>query len=543
MGVCLMTIPTGCSDNIDIDPSGIVTADGYFKSETDYDNAMNGVYGMINADNNDLWMDAVTDNGLVTHSWNKGYDLGRGIGNSSSSFPSTKWRNGYTAVQRVNNVIGNIDTYEWTGGESNSSRRRVLGEALTMRAYFYLDLVGTFGNILYYNTNPATVDEAREMTQAKPKEVFDGILKDLEQAVSLLPEGQSSKSRVSKAAARLLRARAAAYAAGYLNDKSYFNITLTETDALLQNAPALANNYGDLFKSGCESLSEVILVRTYSEDSKNWWGDWYNQSIGGYCVTTPVKALADAYEYVGGEVENRPYEHKDARFYETIYAPGMTLRGSYYNTIPGNVVTRDGATYFDPSKDYGDLQDRPVVVGDVLAEGGGGEWNKTPTGLAWKKYFSEQETWSTMNAFVVLRYAEAYLLRAEALVETGGSEAEAKQLIQVVRQRAGNTNDIDEAVASIYGGSLLNLIRNERRVEMADENVRFFDIRRWGILLDVMNKPVEGVEYRDFSSGTPQHKVLVPATRTAYTAKDFYWPIPQEEMDLSKGNLVQNEGW
>ena len=134
-------------------------------------------------------------------------------------------------------------------------------------------------------------------------------------------------------------------------------------------------------------------------------------------------------------------------------------------------------------------------------------------------------------------------VEAEALVETGGSTDEAKSLIKVIRDRAGNTNDIDKMVAERYNGSLRDLVRNERRVELAQEGLRFADIRRWNILLDVMNKPIEGIEYRDFSSGTPKHTVLIPAERDAYTAKDFWWPIPQAEIDLNPGRITQNEGW
>ncbi|WP_293668504.1 RagB/SusD family nutrient uptake outer membrane protein [uncultured Parabacteroides sp.] len=533
----------GCNSNIDLDPEGIITADGYFKSAEDYEKALTALYERLNVNNYDLWMDGVTDNGLVTHSWNRGYDIGRGIGNTASSFPSDKWNNGYVSVQRANNVINNIDKYEWPGGESDANRNKVLGEARTLRAYFYLDLVSIFGHIMFYTENPATVAESKTVEQIQdPKKVFDFILDDLDKAIAALPDKPDNKSKIGKPAARLLRARAAAIAAGYLKDKSYFQITLAETSELVASAPQLAD-FDKLFVTGCEDLDEVILVRRYSLDATNGWGDWYNQSIGGYCVTTPVKALADAFEYVGERNEARPYLNKDPRFYETIYAPGMELRGKYFNTIPNNVVEKDGKTYFDPSKDYGALQDKEVSVGDVLAEGGGGEWNKTPTGLAWKKYYQEPETWTTYNSFIIFRYAEAYLLRAEALVETGGSADEAKAMVKVVRDRAGNTNDIDKMVAERYNGNLLDLIRNERRVELAQEGLRFADIRRWNILLDVMNKPIEGVEYRDFSSGTPKHTVLIPAERDAYTARDFWWPIPQAEIDLNPDLIQQNDGW
>ena len=533
----------GCNSNIDLEPEGIITADGYFKSAEDYEKALTALYERLNVESYDLWMDGVTDNGLVTHSWNRGYDLGRGIGSTASSFPADKWDKGYISVQRANNVINNIDKYQWPGGESDANRNQVLGEARTLRAYFYLDLVSIFGHIMFYTENPATVAESENVKQVQdPKEVFDFILDDLDKAIAGLPDKPSNKSKIGKPAARLLRARAAAYAAGYLNDKSYFQITLDETAQLVASAPQLAD-FDKLFVTGCEDLDEVILVRRYSLDATNSWGNWYDQSIGGYCVTTPVKALADAFEYVGERNETMPYLNKDPRFYQTIYAPGMEMRGKYFNTIPNNVVEKDGKTYFDPNKDYGALQDKEVSVGDVLAEGGGGEWNKTPTGLSWKKYRQEEETWTTYNSFIIFRYAEAYLLRAEALVETGGSTDEAKSLIKVIRDRAGNTNDIDKMVAERYNGSLRDLVRNERRVELAQEGLRFADIRRWNILLDVMNKPIEGIEYRDFSSGTPKHTVLIPAERDAYTAKDFWWPIPQAEIDLNPGRITQNEGW
>lgn len=533
----------GCNSNIDLEPEGIITADGYFKSAEDYEKALTALYERLNVESYDLWMDGVTDNGLVTHSWNRGYDLGRGIGSTASSFPADKWDKGYISVQRANNVINNIDKYQWPGGESDANRNQVLGEARTLRAYFYLDLVSIFGHIMFYTENPATVAESENVKQVQdPKEVFDFILDDLDKAIAGLPDKPSNKSKIGKPAARLLRARAAAYAAGYLYDKSYFQITLDETAQLVASAPQLAD-FDKLFVTGCEDLDEVILVRRYSLDATNSWGNWYNQSIGGYCVTTPVKALADAFEYVGERNETMPYLNKDPRFYQTIYAPGMEMRGKYFNTIPNNVVEKDGKTYFDPNKDYGALQDKEISVGDVLAEGGGGEWNKTPTGLSWKKYCQEEETWTTYNSFIIFRYAEAYLLRAEALVETGGSTDEAKSLIKVIRDRAGNTNDIDKMVAERYNGSLRDLVRNERRVELAQEGLRFADIRRWNILLDVMNKPIEGIEYRDFSSGTPKHTVLIPAERDAYTAKDFWWPIPQAEIDLNPGRITQNEGW
>jgi hypothetical protein len=548
LSISFSVILSSCEDNINLSAEGIITADGYFSSPDDFEKALNATYSRLNYSNHNLWIDGTSDNGLTTHSWNRGYDLGHGIANTFSSFPSEKWSSGYASVQRANSIISNIDLYAWPGGDSDATRNQVLGEAKALRSYFYLDLVCIFGNIMFYETNPVSVPESEAIPQVEPKVVFDFILKDLEEAIASLPAQPANNSRFGKPAARLLRARAAAYAAGYLNDKSYFNVTLSETQELLKSAPALGD-FASLFATGNEGISEIMLVKRYTRETSNGWGEWYSNSVGGYCLTTPVKDLADAYEYIGDVNPNLPYLNKEPRFYATIYAPGMVLRDKYYNTIPGNIVTKDGKAYFDPAKDYGAFQDKEVLLGDVVGEEGSGEWNKSPSGFAYKKYCAEPETGPTWNSFILFRYAEAYLLRAEALVETGGGESEAKTLIKVLRDRAGNINDIDEVIATVYGGSLLNLVRNERRVELAQEGLRLFDIRRWKIVLNVMNNPVYGVEYRDFSGGTPVKKYIIPTGlanngyRVTYTERDYWWPIPQAEIDLNKGRVTQNTNW
>ena len=141
---------SSCNDNIDLEPEGIITAESFFKSAEDFEKVLNATYDRLNVNNYELWMDGVTDNGIVTHSWNKGYDLARGIGNTSSSFPLEKWDNNYVSVQRANSIINNIDNFEWPGGETDADRLRILGEARTLRAYFYLDLVSIFGRIMLY---------------------------------------------------------------------------------------------------------------------------------------------------------------------------------------------------------------------------------------------------------------------------------------------------------------------------------------------------------------------------------------------------------
>ncbi|WP_439181949.1 RagB/SusD family nutrient uptake outer membrane protein [Carboxylicivirga taeanensis] len=538
-----------CNDNINLEPEGIITEENFFTSPADFDKALVAAYARWNSSGRYHWMETTTDNAITTHGWNLGYDLGYGIASSFSYFPDNKWSQCYVSIQRTNTIIQNIDNYDWESNGKEDERARILGEARTMRAFYYYELVGLFGRPMMILETPSTVEQAESVKQAaNPKEVFDFILKEMEEAIPGLPEYPANKSLIGQAAARAFRARFAASAAGYLNDNEYYKIVRDETAEILKMQYSLADNYEDLFTIGNEKLSETILLRMYNVEFKNWWGENYPQSVWGYSVVVPTKSLVDAYEYIAPQVEYRPYENKDPRFKASIYAPGMEFRWGYYNTIPNNV--QNGM--FHPDRDYADLNDRSVVEGDVFGEGGGGEWNKTPTGFNTKKYFSEPDTWDTYNNLVLVRLAEVMILRAEALTVLGENESEARSLIQTIRARAGNTNSIDDVVADRYNGSFLELIRNEQRVEMAMEGMRPFDIRRWGIFEEVTKEPVQGIEYRQFVDKDdnllpePVHvvkQVIDADARKIVSENYFWWPIPQKEMDQNGDRIEQNPNW
>ncbi len=538
-----------CNDNINLEPEGIITEENFFTSPDDFNKALVGAYARWNSSGHYFWMESATDNAVTTHGWNRGYELGYGSASSFSKFPGDKWGPSYTSIQRVNTIIQNIDKYDWVANGEEDERARIIGEARTMRAFYYYELVGLFGRPMMILKTPSTVEEAESVKQAaNPKEVFDFILKELAEVIPGLPDYPENKSIIGKAAALAFRARFAASAAGYLSDNEYYKIVRDETEEILKMQYGLADNYADLFKTGNEELDETILLRMYNVEYKNWWGEFYPQSVGGYSVVAPTKSLVDAYEYIEPEVEYRPYANKDPRFEASIYAPGIEFRQGYYNTIPNNV--KDGK--FHPDRDYADLDDRPVVIGDVFGEGGGGEWNKTPTGFNTKKYLTGENTWDTYNNLVLIRLAEVMILRAEALTILGENESEARSLIQAIRDRAGNTNNIDDMIATRYNGSFLELIRNEQRVEMAMEGMRPYDIRRWGIFEEVTKKAVEGIEYRQFVDNEGNllpspvrvvKQVIGADARKVVSENYFWWPIPQHEMDQNPGRIEQNPKW
>ena len=131
-----------------------------------------------------------------------------------------------------------------------------------------------------------------------------------------------------------------------------------------------------------------------------------------------------------------------------------------------------------------------IRVWKQIGEAGGGEWNKTSSGLSWSKYYGQEETWSTWNNYIVFRYAEAYLLRAEALVETGENTNEAKELLKVIRDRAGNTNTIEMALSTFYPGHPLQIIRYARCVYLEHDGLLLLVIIRSNVVPAGMTNPV-----------------------------------------------------
>ena len=240
-----------CNDNINLEPEGIITEENFFTSPADFDKALVSAYARWNSSGYYHWMESTTDNAVTTHGWNRGFELGHGIASSFSRFPGDKWAACYKSIQRTNTIIQNIDNYDWAANGQDNEKVRVLGEARTMRAFYYYELVGLFGRPMMILKTPSSVEEAEGVTQAQnPKEVFDFILKEMEEIIPGLPDYPDNKSIIGKAAARAFRARFAASAAGYLNDNEYYKIVRDETAEIIQMQYSLAGNYEDLFTNG-----------------------------------------------------------------------------------------------------------------------------------------------------------------------------------------------------------------------------------------------------------------------------------------------------
>lgn len=209
----------------------------------------------------------------------------------------------------------------------------------------------------------------------------------------------------------------------------------------------------------------------------------------------------------------------------TILYPGRDWQWGVYNSIPG-------ATY--PGKE--------IVPGDSPDNDNGSGWNVTSTGYNLAKYFSQADYqnskwWDNGVHYILMRYAEVLLSYAEAKVEAGQIDASVFAAINEVRQREDvNMPAIPE---SLSAAELKEVIRRERRVELAFEGIRLFDIRRWRIAHEVMPGVPEGLTYKDADGNNVT--ITGAKTRIFDANKHYLWPIPQSEIDIT--HLEQNPNW
>ncbi|GAC1656978.1 MAG: RagB/SusD family nutrient uptake outer membrane protein [Gemmatimonadaceae bacterium] len=511
----------GCNDGfLATAPTDQIPVEGFWRTEQDAVLATTGLYPFLYGHPQVTDFDAASDNAWSQKTFSGWYPIGNGTADASSGVPAGFWYDSYRAIRRANEVLANIDKIS---AIAPARKSRLKGEARFHRAYHYNLLVNLFGDVPLV-LQPLGLTEGK-LPRTPTSQVVDQILADLDFAAGVLPPTYAGEDdgRVTKGAALALKARAALYARRW-------QVASAAAQAVIDlKLYSLQPIYRDLFTYKNAGSAEIILDKRYLKGlrSHNVFRRLAPRSAQGVSDIVPLRDLVDAYDMSDGTtIATSPlyspqpdsmYLNRDPRMYATLLYPGATFAGKVYNSRPSCLTA-------NPCSNTAD---------QVLKD-----FNATATGYQVLKYVDEADKASPDNSainFILIRYADVLLMYAEAQIEQGITDATVLGAINAVRARAG----MPAIAAGLSQADLRDVVRHERRIELALEGLRLFDIRRWGIAETVMPGQHYGIEFLDLTGARQK----IPADNRRFTApRDYLWPIPSKELDLNP-LLKQNPGY
>ena len=462
------------------------------------------------------------------------------------------WVRLYNSLSRVNSAIALLNASDY------DMKQQRLAEMKFLRAYGHFLLKRLYKHVPFVTNENLTYDEYNSLSNHEytNDQGWQQIIDDLDEAFRVLPDKQADKGRPTKAAAAAFLAKVYLYKAYHQDDENTNQVTGINQEELQKvieyTNPALYANYGleadihnnfrpeEQYENGIESIWAIQYSRndgsTYG--NLNWSYGLIPPNIpgatdGGTDFFKPSQNLVNAYR-TGADglplldtFNQKDYDmtsdNADPRLFLTVGMPGLPyMFNKNYMMDKTSVWSRSGGVYGY----YVSLKQNvdPALIGEYLIKG---------------SYWA-----SSMNR-IVFRYADVLLMRAEAYAQLGNSE-QAIGLVNQIRQRAAGSTQMTGSYQNTYGVKMyvapykgtyskdetVKIVKMERRLELAMESERFFDLVRWGDAATVLNKY--------YAEEIDNCALYSEAQFTAN--KGEYLPIPFVQMSASHGNYIQNCG-
>ncbi len=490
------------------------------------------------------------------------------------AFRNITWDRLYKNIRYCDVFFENVNK----SGIKGSDIDKLKGEVHFLRGYFYYWLMSFYGGVPLIDKAYSTSDDLL-VARNTFEETINFIVADCDSAARYLPLN-GDKARATKGAALALKSRVLLYAAsdlfnsqaswssGYAHPElvSYIGGDRTARWKAAKNAAKavidlnIYSLYGGVNPGSTEKATQnyINIFLNNGNDEDIWLSftdnvnrsDWQTPSVGlfngpngYYCWggNTPVGQLVDSYEMSDGskfdwsnpEQKASPYKNRDPRFYASILYDGAKWRQR-----PSDLIASDPIGIIQTG--YYQKADGSYSPGLDTRQGPVEDWNGTYTGYYLRKFIDpsiDHEFVKQKYPFRQMRYAEVLLNYAEACLELG-DENEAKTYINMIRSRAGMPN----VPSGETGVALKSRYRNERRIELAYEQHRYFDIRRWMIAPDVITN-AQGVDIRyPYGANTPTYSVFKVQDRKWNDNKSYLLPILLNELNKNK-LLIQNPGY
>ncbi|MDE6152396.1 MAG: RagB/SusD family nutrient uptake outer membrane protein [Prevotella sp.] len=470
------------------------------------------------------------------------------------------WYRLYCAVSRCNKAL--ISLQDYSGSDAETVKLRT-AEVKFLRGHFYYKLLTVFHNIPWIDEETVRNGSHEQTRNDKYtyQQLFDKVIADFKEAYDVLPATQKDGGRANKIAAASYLAKCylnLAYGEGYESNtgvahinSAYMQKVVEYTDVVKASQYDYLEDFGDIFLPECKNSKESIFavqMSDYKDDNTtfgraNWsntlngcWGMW----SCGWDFHKPSQNLVNAFKTENGlpmfdhfndridyPVNGEPTAQKwDPRLFHTVGMPTFPYKyEAEYMQTTANSRTPNTYGYYTSLK-------------DVPQRSKGETFNQPWQAFAVNDY--------------VFRYSDVMLMRAEALVELGRMP-EAEDIVNDIRNRAkrsvakhisyaADQVEIEPYPEGYFATKEIarECVRWERRLEMAMESSRFFDLRRWGIASKVLNAYFAS-EQNDIYGTQTYAQYLKDARFTP--EKNEFWPVPYKQMFYVPGLYTQNKGY
>ncbi|GAB3168788.1 RagB/SusD family nutrient uptake outer membrane protein [Telluribacter humicola] len=463
---------TACREEfLDLTPVSTTSTNNFFKTQADMVTAINAAYAILQAPgqygNYYIVAEIPSDNTtpVLSGSVTDQDEFDKFYIRTTNPVLLERWNDGYKGIYRTNTILDRIGSVNM----NEELKIRITGEAKFLRALMYFNLVRVFGDVPLVLKEISDPAEGYEYGRAPVTEVYAQIVKDLSDAEKALPASYTGADigRATSGAAKALLGKV------YLTNKQYAEAAAKLKEVIDSGQYALLPNYANVFNAANKNHRESIFDVQYKKGLVPREGS-------GFANAFAPENSGNAVVLFGGGGNNRPTPDMEQAYEAGDVRKNVSMATNYVNAA-GNRVD-----YYFVKK----YLDTPVVSGD------------------------SDDNWP------VLRYADVLLMYAEALNELGRT-AEALPYLNQVRTRAGLS------AVSITGQQEMRLaIEEERRVELAFEGHRWFDLVRTGRALPVLKA-----------------KAAAIGIKTDIDQDNLIWPIPQSQIDINKTKIQQNPGY
>ncbi len=493
----LVALALGSCNDLDLNPLDQISSATFWKTKGDFDKALTANYAYMQSD---IWAvelpvwNCLTDDGFAQHNSGSAKEIISGsISPSTTGYVSGVYSESYKAIARVNIFLQQLNAYQ-NSDISDADRKLYEAEVRFLRGFYYFQLYSAYGDV------PLVLEPLTLETQKQPKVAADKILaqilEDLDFAIANLNTAAYAQNggHAAASSAQALKARVLIFSA-YGNTGTPDLAVLQQVKDLaasVREKYSLSPKFEDIFRdAGQKGNPEIIFSANFlAPNNTRPWDMYY----GDWLVASPLQNFVDAFECTDGlpygvsplTDKKEPFKNRDPRLAKTVFVDHPDFGGGKIHTPSNSRPTGYGVMKF-------------LVPENI------------PYGFS---------TLSQQNA-VTLRLGEVLLMFAEAQNEIAGPDESVYAAMKELRARVG----MPPFPAKLSKAQMRERIRHERRIELAFEGLRYYDLKRWHIAAEVLNNVKDSfVPYK-------------------FEEKFYKWPLPQPEIDKSGGVLVQNKDY